>query len=81
MAADAYAERLAGAERIDLLDDELDDLHVQFIAELVSGAVPVQVAIELALVGRFYERLGDHDVNLTRRVPLQGDVRRSAAGA
>jgi phosphate transport system protein len=80
MAADAYAERLAGAERIDLLDDELDDLHVQFIAELVGGAVPVQVAIELALVGRFYERLGDHAVNLTRRVPLQADVRRSAAG-
>ena len=29
----------------------------------------VVVAIELALVGRFYERLGDHAVNLARRVP------------
>jgi phosphate transport system protein len=79
MAADAYAEHLAGAEHIDLLDDELDDLHVQFIAELVGGALPVQVAIELALVGRFYERLGDHAVNLTRRVPRRAEFRRSTA--
>lgn len=81
MAADAYAEHLAGAEHIDLLDDELDDLHVQFIAELVGGTVPVQVAVELALVGRFYERLGDHAVNLTRRVPGGAELRASTAGA
>jgi phosphate transport system protein len=81
MAADAYAERLAGAERIDLLDDELDDLHVRFIAELVTGTVPVQVAIELALVGRFYERLGDHAVNLTRRVPVRTEARAAATGS
>ncbi len=40
-----------------------------FIAELVAAGTPVVVAIELALVGRFYERLGDHAVNLARRVP------------
>ncbi|MGH9298037.1 MAG: phosphate signaling complex PhoU family protein [Acidimicrobiales bacterium] len=69
MAADAYGDRAAGAERIDRLDDEIDDLHVQLTAEVSSGSVPVPVAIELALVGRFYERLGDHAVNITRRVP------------
>ena len=42
----------------------MDDLHVTFIAELVTAGSPVEVAIELALVGRFYERLGDHAVNL-----------------
>jgi len=81
MAADVYAERTAGAERIDLLDDEMDDLHVRFIAELVGGSVPVPVAIELALIGRFYERLGDHAVNVTRRVPLLTERRSAAAGA
>jgi phosphate transport system protein len=81
MAADSYAERLASSERIDLLDDEMDDLHVQFIAEIAEGSVPVAVAIELALLGRFYERLGDHAVNLTRRVPIRLDVRAPAAGA
>ncbi len=78
MAADAYAEHLASAERIDLLDDEMDDLHVQFIAEIAEGSVPIPVAIELALLGRFYERLGDHAVNLTRHVPLR--LRQGTAG-
>lgn len=75
MAADAYAERLSSAEPIDALDDEMDDLHVQFIAELVGGSVPVPIAIELALVGRFYERLGDHAVNLVRRAPARAQLR------
>jgi phosphate transport system protein len=70
IAADAYAgDALGATERLESLDDEMDDLHVTFIAELVAGETPVVVAIELALVGRFYERLGDHAVNLTRRVP------------
>ncbi|MHB1988796.1 MAG: phosphate signaling complex PhoU family protein [Acidimicrobiales bacterium] len=69
MAADAYADRVASAEQIDRLDDEMDDLHVQLIAEIAGGSVAVPAAIELALVGRFYERLGDHAVNITRRVP------------
>ncbi|MGH9223077.1 MAG: phosphate signaling complex protein PhoU [Acidimicrobiales bacterium] len=56
------------AERLRELDDELDDLHVSFIAELATGKVSVPVAIELALVGRFYERLGDHAVNIAARV-------------
>ena len=80
MAADAYGERLGGVERIDLLDDQMDDLHVEFIGELVSGGVPVPVAIELALVGRFYERLGDHAVNLARRVPTRGSPRSAHTG-
>lgn len=70
MAADAYAGAVPRAsERLESLDDEMDDLHVTFIAELVTAGTPVVVAIELALVGRFYERLGDHAVNLARRVP------------
>ena len=35
---------------------------------LVSGSVSVSVALEMALVGRFYERLGDHAVHVTERV-------------
>jgi len=30
--------------------------------------MPVPVAIELAMVARFYERFGDHAVNLARRM-------------
>jgi phosphate transport system protein len=66
-AAWAAREPHAG-DRLRELDDELDDLHLSFIAELAAGGVSVPVAIELALVGRFYERLGDHAVNIAARV-------------
>jgi phosphate transport system protein len=67
--ADAFAERSASAAvSIDDLDDELDDLHVTLTAELVAGTMPLPVAIELAMVARFYERFGDHAVNLARRM-------------
>jgi phosphate transport system protein len=49
------------------IDDELDDLHVSLTAELTSGSMSVPVAVEVALMARFYERFGDHCVNLSRR--------------
>ena len=52
---------------IEEIDDEIDDLHVSLTAELVSGSMPVPVAVELAMIARFYERFGDHCVNLVRR--------------
>jgi phosphate transport system protein len=51
-----------------LLDDVLDDLHVQLCGALAPLELPVAVAIEMGLVARFYERLGDHAVNVARRV-------------
>ena len=69
--ADAFAERSAeAASSIDDIDDELDDLHVTLTAELVAGTMPLPVAIELAMVARFYERFGDHAVNLAKRVAV-----------
>jgi len=68
-AADAYVERDASAaDRLEETDDELDDLQVSLTAELVSGKVSVPIAMEMALIGRYFERLGDHAVNITRRV-------------
>jgi len=52
---------------IEDVDDELDDLHVSLTAELTSGSMSVPVAVEVALLARFYERFGDHCVNLARR--------------
>ena len=53
--------------QIEDIDDELDDLHVSLTAELTSGSMALPVAVELALLARFYERFGDHCVNLARR--------------
>ena len=67
--AHAFAERSPeAATSIDDIDDELDDLHVTLTAELVAGTMSLPVAIELAMVARFYERFGDHAVNLARRL-------------
>ena len=68
-AADAYADRDGDvAVRLNERDDELDELHVSLTAELVSGQLTVPVALEMALVARFYERLGDHAVNIAERI-------------
>ena len=68
-AADAYAERDADArERVNEQDDELDDLHVSLTAEISSGKLSIPVVIEMALIARFYERLGDHAVNVAGQV-------------
>ncbi len=69
MAADAYGDRCDVADDLDALDDELDELHVSLTAELVGGTMTIPVVIELVLIARFYERLGDHAVNIARRVP------------
>src|SRR6516164_7716518 len=67
-AADCWYQRdrsaaLALAER----DDEMDQLYSSLIAELASGQMTVPVTMEMTLVARFYERLGDHAVNIARR--------------
>jgi phosphate transport system protein len=68
-AADAWAERDAEAsEQIDTTDDRLDDLHDQLIAELGSSDIDLADALQTTLVGRFYERLGDHAVHITERI-------------
>jgi len=69
MAADAYRRRdTAGAELLRIRDDEIDDLHVSLTSELAAAGTSVPVAIEMALVARYLERLGDHAVNIARRI-------------
>ena len=69
LAADAYARRdPAGSRLLRMRDDEIDDLHVNLTAELAASGISVPVAIEMALVARYFERLGDHAVNVSRRV-------------
>ena len=67
LTADDFADRQSNRlEAIESMDDELDDLQVALIAELASGILSVPVTIEMALIARFYERFGDHAVNLAR---------------
>jgi len=68
-AADSWYRRDGAASTsLEICDDEMDDLHDALIAELAAGGMPLPVTMEMTLVARFYERLGDHAVNIARRV-------------
>jgi phosphate transport system protein len=69
LAGTAFAARDAAAViELRSLDDVLDDLHVQLTADLSGRRLEASIAIELGLVARFFERLGDHAVNVVRRL-------------
>jgi phosphate transport system protein len=68
-AASGYLERdPTTATRLRQWDDELDDLHVTLTDALAQTNLPVAMAMEMGLVARFLERLGDHAVNVARRL-------------
>jgi len=72
LSIDAYAERNVGlAAALDDMDDHLDQLHRDFIQAIFTSrpdTIDVQPAVQLALVGRYYERIGDHAVNIANKV-------------
>jgi phosphate transport system protein len=68
-AVDSWYQRdRSAATQLETRDDEMDELHAGLIAELASGRMTLPVTMEMTLVARFYERLGDHAVNIARRV-------------
>jgi phosphate transport system protein len=54
------------------MDGYLDDLQREFVQAIFeshsAGRIDLQVAVQLAVVARFYERIGDHAVNIGERV-------------
>ncbi len=58
------------AEQIETDDDRLDDLHADTFTAMLGGgwtATPQQT-VDVTLLGRFYERFGDHGVSIARRI-------------
>jgi phosphate transport system protein len=58
------------ARQIEADDDAMDDLHRHLFKVLVGPAWThgVSPAVDITLIGRFYERYADHAVTLGRRV-------------
>jgi phosphate transport system protein len=60
------------AAALDDMDSYLDDLQRQFVHAIFEShateGIDLQVAVQLAVVARFYERIGDHAVNIGERV-------------
>ncbi|MSO32330.1 MAG: phosphate signaling complex protein PhoU [Ilumatobacteraceae bacterium] len=72
-ALEAFEEGdVAKASAIDDMDNYLDSLQRQLIQSIFeshsAGNIDLQVAIQLAVIARFYERIGDHAVNIGERV-------------
>lgn len=73
LSIDAYVDRNdALAAALDDMDDLIDDMHAEYIASIFEahdrGGVALPSAVQLALVGRYYERIADHAVNVGERV-------------
>lgn len=58
------------AAQVERDDDEMDLLHRQLISKLVepTWSHGVETAVDLTLLGRYYERYADHAVSVARRV-------------
>ncbi len=69
-AADAYGTKTSEAKSLAEDDEEIDLLHDRLMDEIAADAMPTPVASQVTLLARFYERLGDHAVNLARRIEV-----------
>ena len=68
-AADSWYDKEGkAADELAQRDEEMDELQTRAGERGGGFGGPSSVAMELALVARFYERLGDHAVNVARMV-------------
>ena len=60
------------AAALEDMDDVMDDLQKSLFRTIFSGGAPdetsLQRAVQVALVGRYFERIADHAVNVSGRV-------------
>ena len=69
--AGIIAERdVEGARRLEEDDEEMDQLRRSSFRLMLDDSWPhgVEPAVDIALLGRYYERIADHAVSLARRV-------------
>jgi len=45
-------------------------LHERLTREIAAETMPTAISAQVTLLARFYERLGDHAVNLSRRIEM-----------
>jgi len=73
LAVDTFADGdLARAAALPDMDDVIDDLQKDLFRVIFATPAQdegaIQRAVQIALVGRYYERIGDHAANIAERV-------------
>ncbi|HWF15114.1 MAG TPA: PhoU domain-containing protein [Acidimicrobiales bacterium] len=68
LVATAYVNHDARNLELQEEDEELDILHDRLTGEIAKGNMQTAVTAQVTLIARFYERIGDHAVNLSRRI-------------
>lgn len=61
---------IEAADELALMDDEMDGLRVATFQELLGTDWDhgVEAAVDIALLGRYYERIADHAVSISQRI-------------
>lgn len=72
-AIDSYVDADTSlASALDDIDDRLDELQVAYVQAIFRSHsemnLNLQGAVQMAMIGRYYERIGDHAVNIGERV-------------
>jgi phosphate transport system protein len=72
-AIDSYVDADTSlAAALDDIDDRLDELQVNYVQAIFTShaadGLSLQAGVQLAMIGRYYERIGDHAVNIGERV-------------
>lgn len=72
-AIDSYVDADTSlAAALDDIDDRLDELQVAYVQAIFQSHsemnLNLQGAVQMAMIGRYYERVGDHAVNIGERV-------------
>jgi phosphate transport system protein len=64
------ARDVEDAKTLERDDDAMDDLHRELFGHLLDGswAHGTEAAVDMTLVGRYYERFADHAVSVAHRV-------------
>ena len=59
-----------GAREIERDDDVMDDLHRKLLRSILGGSwhEGIECAVDVTLIGRYYERFADHAVSVARGV-------------
>lgn len=68
--SEAFRSGTAVGDALEEADEELDILLERLTGEVAKSTMAAPVAAQVTLLGRFYERLGDHAVNLARKIEL-----------